>query len=56
MEHRISHVIGFLLYIDGFFLLPLEITYGQHHLNRLWEHVAGEREKAAVGMRGPVPT
>jgi hypothetical protein len=56
MDHRISHVTGFLLYIVAFFLLPFEIPYGQHHLNRLWEHVAGEREKAAMGMRGPVPT
>lgn len=56
MDHRISHVTGFLLYIVAFFLLPFEIPYGQHHLNRLWEHVAGEREKAAMEMRGPVPT
>jgi hypothetical protein len=55
-EHRISHVTGFLLYIVAFFLLPFEIPYGQHHLNRLWERVAGEREKAAMGMRGPAPT
>jgi hypothetical protein len=56
MDHRISHVTGFLLYIVAFFLLPFEIPYGQHHLNRLWEHVGGEREKPAKGMRGPVPT
>jgi heme/copper-type cytochrome/quinol oxidase subunit 2 len=56
MDHRISHVTGFLLYIIAFFLLPFEIPYGQHHLNRLWEHVAGEGEKAAMGMRGRVTT
>jgi hypothetical protein len=56
MDHRISHVTGFLLYIVAFFLLPFEIPYAQHHLNRLWEYVAGEREKEAMGMRGPVPT
>jgi Domain of unknown function (DUF4234) len=55
MDHRISHVTGFLLYIVAFFLLPFEIPYGQHHLNRLWEHVAYEREKAAMGTRRPGP-
>jgi hypothetical protein len=54
LDHRISHVTGFLLYIVAFFLLPFEIPYGQHHLNRLWEHVSAEREKSAQGMRGPV--
>jgi hypothetical protein len=48
MEHRISHVIGFLLYIDGFFLLPFEITYGQHHLNRL----GARRRRAREGGDG----
>jgi hypothetical protein len=56
LDHRISHVTGFLLYVVGLFFLPFEIAYGQHHLNRLWEHVAAEREKAAVGMRGKAPT
>jgi hypothetical protein len=54
LEHRISHVTGFLLYLVALFLLPFEIPYGQHHLNRLWEHVATEREKVSLGMRGPV--
>jgi len=54
LDHRISHVTGFLLYIIAFFLLPVEIPYAQHHLNRLWEHAAAEREKSALGMRGPV--
>jgi hypothetical protein len=49
-------VTGFLLYIVAFFLLPYEIPYGQHHLNRLWEHVAVEGEKVVMGMRAPVPT
>jgi hypothetical protein len=52
IDHRISHVTGFLLYIIAFFLLPFEIPYGQHHLNRLWEHVAREGEKAWMGTRG----
>jgi len=43
-----------LLYLAALFLLPFEIPYGQHHLNRLWEHVATEREKVLLGMRGPV--
>ena len=37
-------------------ITPFEIPYAQHHLNRLWEHVAAEREKAAAGMRGVAPT
>jgi hypothetical protein len=56
LDHRISHVTGFLLYLVALFLLPFEIPYAQHHLNRLWEHVAAEREKAAAGMRGVAPT
>ncbi len=52
LDHRISHVTGFLLYLVALFLLPFEIPYAQHHLNRLWEHVAAEREKASMGMRG----
>jgi hypothetical protein len=47
-------VTGLLLYLVALFLLPFEIPYGQHHLNRLWEHVATERERASLGMRGPV--
>jgi len=56
MDHRISHVTGFLLYVVALFLLPFEIPYGQYHLNRLWEHVAAEQERAAIGMRGTAPT
>jgi len=54
LDHRISHVTGFLLYLVALFLLPFEIPYAQHHLNRLWEHVAAEQEKARLGMRGAV--
>ena len=54
LEHRISHITGFLLYLVALFLLPFEIPYGQHHLNRLWEHVATEREKASLGMLGAI--
>jgi hypothetical protein len=31
---------------------PTRFRYAQSHLNRLWEHVAAEREKAALGMPG----
>ena len=55
LEHRISHVAGFLLYLVALFLLPFEIPYAQHHLNRLWEHVEAEREKRRLGMRGRPP-
>jgi Domain of unknown function (DUF4234) len=56
LEHRISHVTGFLLYLVALFLLPFEIPYAQHHLNRLWEHVVAEGEKTVAGMRGVAPT
>ena len=44
--------VAFISWLSS--LLPFEIPYGQHHLNRLWEHVATEREKASLGLRGPV--
>ena len=52
MEHRISHVTGFLLYLIALILLPFETVYAQHHLNRLWRHLAEEARKAELGMRG----
>jgi hypothetical protein len=52
LEHRISHVTGFLLYLIALILLPFEAVYGQHHLNRLWRHVLEESEKAQLGLRG----
>jgi hypothetical protein len=52
LEHPISHVTGFLLYLVALFLLPFETAYAQHHLNRLWRHVLDEQEKRAAGMRG----
>jgi hypothetical protein len=55
MDDRISHPTGFLLFLIGLILLPVEIPYGQYHLNRLWEHVAAEGEKSSLGMRGRPP-
>ena len=52
MEHRISHVTGFVLYLLALILLPFEAVYAQHHLNRLWRHRAEEAQKAELGMRG----
>src|SRR6266542_2857798 len=43
LEDRISHVTGVLLFLIALFLLPFEVAYGQHHLNRLWEREV-ERE------------
>jgi len=37
LDRRVRPVIGMLLLIPGYFLLPLEIVYFQTHLNRLWE-------------------
>jgi len=51
-EHeRINHALGFGLFLLAFILLPFEIAYAQHHLNRLWGRVEVEEEKAALGMR-----
>jgi hypothetical protein len=52
MDHRISHVTGFVLYLIALILLPFETVYAQHHLNRLWRHRAEEAQKASLGMRG----
>jgi uncharacterized protein DUF4234 len=52
LDHRISHVTGFLLYLVALILLPFEAVYAQHHLNRLWRHLREERGKADLGMRG----
>ena len=52
LDHRISHVTGFVLYLIALFLLPFEAVYAQHHLNRLWRHVGDEARKADLGLRG----
>jgi hypothetical protein len=51
MDHTISHVTGFVLYLIAVIFLPIEIAYAQHHLNRLWRHVASEQDKHDLGMR-----
>ena len=55
LDHRVSHVTGFLLYLIALILLPFEAVYAQHHLNRLWRHELGEAEKIRLGMRGQPP-
>jgi formate hydrogenlyase subunit 3/multisubunit Na+/H+ antiporter MnhD subunit len=52
MDHRISHVTGFVLYLIALILLPFETVYARHHLNRLWRHLVEEAQKAELGMRG----
>jgi Zn-dependent protease len=52
MDHRISHVTGFVLYLIALVLLPFEAVYAQHHLNRLWRHLVEEAQKTRLGMRG----
>ena len=56
LDDRISHVTGILLYTLAFFLLPFEVAYAQHHLNRLWEREAQreERRRMAVPSEPPV--
>jgi cytochrome bd-type quinol oxidase subunit 2 len=55
MDHRISHVTGFVLYLIALIFLPIEVVYAQHHLNRLWRHLEEEQEKERAGMRGRAP-
>jgi hypothetical protein len=52
LEHTISHVTGFVLYLIALFLLPFEAPYAQHHLNRLWRHEQMEATKRSAGLRG----
>jgi hypothetical protein len=52
LDHVISHVTGFLLFLVAVVLLPVEIPYAQHHLNRLWRHLQQEDFKHQSGMRG----
>jgi uncharacterized membrane protein len=54
LEHRISHVTGILLFALALFLLPFEIAYGQHHLNRLWEREVELSARREVGAAAPV--
>ena len=54
LEHRISHVTGILLFALALFLLPFEIAYAQHHLNRLWEREADLGARREVGAAVPV--
>jgi uncharacterized membrane protein len=49
LEHRISHVTGVLLFALAYILLPFEIAYAQHHLNRLWEREAELAERQSLG-------
>lgn len=32
----VSPVLGFILYVIAFFLLPIEVIYAQDELNKLW--------------------
>jgi hypothetical protein len=51
-EHaRLNHAVGFLLFVVGFVLFPIEVFYLQLHANRMWSHVLSEQEKQRLGMR-----
>lgn len=52
LDHRLSHAIGFPLFLLAAIFLPVEMPYVQSHLNRLWRKVATEEEKRRRGMRG----
>jgi len=54
-EHeRISHALGFGLFLLALILLPFEVPYAQAHLNRLWRHLRAEEQKAQTGMQRAV--
>jgi hypothetical protein len=55
-QHGVNHTLGFVLFIFGFILLPIEVFYLQTHLNRLWRHVRDEQAKTQAGMRGVAAT
>ena len=55
LDDRISHVTGILLYTLAFFLLPFEVAYAQHHLNRLWEREAQREERRRMGVASEPP-
>ncbi|HMI99042.1 MAG TPA: DUF4234 domain-containing protein [Gaiellaceae bacterium] len=52
LEDRLSHAVGFPLFLLAAIFLPVEMPYVQSHLNRLWREVAAEDEKRRLGMRG----
>ena len=53
LDHRISHVTGILLFTLALFLLPFEVAYAQHHLNRLWEREADREARKRTGVAQP---
>ena len=55
-EPHINHVTGFVLYLIALVLLPFEMVYAQHHLNRVWRHDLAEAEKRGFGMRPTIGT
>jgi hypothetical protein len=55
-QHAINHTLGFVLFVFGFLVFPIEVFYLQLHLNRLWRHVRDEQEKQQLGMRGVAAT
>jgi len=54
-QHSINHTLGFVLFILGFLLFPVEVFYVQTHVNRLWRHGIVEQDKHGLGMRGYAP-
>jgi Domain of unknown function (DUF4234) len=36
LEQRANPVLGFVLYVIAFFLLPIELVYAQDELNKIW--------------------
>jgi len=50
LDHRISHVTGILLFVIALILLPFEVAYAQHHLNRLWEREVEREERRRMGV------
>ena len=49
----IKPLIGILLLIPGYFLLPVEVAYSQGHLNRFWEAAVGYVASRSAEPRSP---
>jgi hypothetical protein len=52
-RERASIAIGFILYLVGLVLLPVEVIYAQNEMNRIWRSDAGRAPLANLAPPGP---
>jgi hypothetical protein len=45
-DQHVSVALGFVLYVVGVFVLPIEVVYAQDELNRVWRAEAARRAAA----------